>query len=291
MVRSLRTVLLLSCVVGSLPAAGQTKFVKYVERNQKAFTAQVPAGWKVTGGVTHWGPDVAGAVNATEAKVEWTVQNNAAGSIRGMWLPDVQFIDMTSSPAGGAFPPGSQCNGCLSMPRIGPANYLLQVILPRTSPAAQNVRVLSQASVPEAEAALNKLRALMGVTLPLVYQASLVAVEYTEGGVRYRQVMFAAVEDSIKLGIGLWKSKSTIVFRAPVAQFAKAVPILQKVQNSIEINMKWLQAEVRAAEERTGTVAGTFKHGRDTDASILRERQKTNAGINRQIQRLLIKVD
>ena len=50
-------------------------------------------------------------------------------------------------------------------------------------------------------------------------------------------------------------------------------------------------AEVRAAEQRTGTVAGTFKHGRDTDASILKERQRTNDGINRQIQRLLIQVN
>jgi len=281
-----------ACALASgLSASAQTGFVKYTEPTQKAFTALVPAGWKVSGGITHWGPDVAGALNATEAKVEWTVQSDAAGTIRGNWLPDVQFIDMTNSPAGGMFPPGSQCNGCVSLPRMSVPDYLVQVVMPRLCPQARNLRVVSQSRVPEAEQALDKLRALLGVTLPLVYRADLVAVEYTEGATKYRQLMFAATEDSIKLGVGLWKSRSTIVFRAPVAKFAAAVSTLQKVQNSIKVNHEWLAAEIKAAEERTGVVAGTYKRIRELDADIVRNRQATNEAINRQMQKLLTKVD
>ncbi|NLH98697.1 MAG: hypothetical protein GX446_04290 [Chthonomonadales bacterium] len=290
MTRYGRAVLAPLLVLSAYPCIAQVKFVKYQEPTQKAFTAMVPAGWKTSGGVTHWGPEVAGAMNATEAKVEWTVQS-PDGAIVGRWLPDVNFIDMTNSPAGGMFPPGSQCNGCISLPRMGPVNYLLKVILPRLAPNAQGVKVISQAEVPEAVKALDQLRALLGVTLPMVYQANLVAVEYTEGGKRYRQLMFAAIEDSIRLGVGLWKSRSTIVFRAPVGQFGDAVATLQQVHNSIQINMEWLAAEMRAAEERTGTVAGTFKRIREIDADIVKNRQQTNEAINKQIQRVLTKVD
>jgi hypothetical protein len=288
--RQVPLVALVATALGlSSAAMAQKGFVKFTEPNARAFTAQIPAGWKTSGGVVHWGPDVAGAMNAAEAKVEWTVQN-PAGTIRGNWLPDVNFIDMTNSPAGGMFPPGSQCNGCISLPRMGVPDYLVKVVMPRLCPNAQNLRVLSQVRVPEAEAALDKLRALLGVTLPLVYRANLVAVEYTEGGTKYRQLMFAATEDSVKLGVGLWKSRSTIIFRAPAAQFASGIATLQKVQDSIKVNTEWLAAEMKAAEERMGTVAGTFNRIRELDADILKNRQATNDAINRQMQKLLIEV-
>ncbi len=67
--------------------------------------------------------------------------------------------------------------------------------------------------------------------------------------------------------------------------------MLQQVRNSIEIGMEWLSAEMKAAEERTGTMAGTFKRIREVDADIVKNRQATNEAINRQIQRILTRGD
>ncbi len=280
---------LAACVASG--AGAQTKFVKFTEPNQKAFTAQIPAGWKTEGGVTLWSPDEAGAMNATESKVDWTVKKDDKGTVLARWLPDVNFIDMTGSPAGGMFQPGQQCNGCIVMPRLGPVNYLLKLVMPRAFPKATNVKVLNSVEVPAAEKALDDLRALLKVPLPLVYKAFLVAVEYDEDGVHYRQLMFAAIEDSIKLGVGLWKSRSACVFRAPAASFDATLPIFTKIHQSIEVNMQWLEAEMKAAEERTGVVSGTFKRIREADAEITKNRRDTNEAIMKQIQKVLTKVE
>lgn len=242
------------------------------------------------GGITHWGPDEAGVVNAIEDKVDWTVKSNAAGSVMAKWLPDVQFIDMSGSPAGGMFQPGQQCNGCVVLPRLGPANYLVQVVLPKVFPNARDVRLVTQSSVPGAEAAMDRLRAALNITLPIVYSSSLVAVDYTEGGTRYRQLMFVIIEDMAKLGLGLWKSRSTIVFRAPIAAFGRWLPTLQTVNQSVSVNPKWLIAQMKAADERTGSVAETMWHSRVMNKAILDSRQEATRSVNEKMQRLLIRV-
>jgi hypothetical protein len=275
----------------AVAVTGDVQYTKYTEPNEKAFTALVPAGWRTEGGIVRWGPNVAGAMNATEAKVDFTLKSDAAGTIMAHWLPDIQFYDMTGSPAGGMFPPGSQCNGCIVMPRIGVVNYLVKVVLPRATPKARNVKLVGSAEIPEVEKGFDQLRAMLHIPLPLDYKAFIVGVDYTEGDTRFRQIMFAVTEDHVKVGIALWKSRSTMIFRAPADQFDKALPILTKVQGSVQINNEWLAAEMQAAEERTGQVAGTFKRIREIDSDIVRNRQETNAAIQKQMQRILTKVD
>jgi hypothetical protein len=285
---------ILACTMYLIAASGATadvQYTKYTEPNEKAFTALVPAGWQTVGGIVRWPPNVAGAMNAVEAKVDFTLKSDAAGTIMAHWLPDVNFVDMTGSPAGGMFPPGSQCNGCIVMPRLGPVNYLLKVVLPRTSPQARNVKVLGSAEIPEVEKGFDQLRAMLQIPLPLVYKAFIVGIEYTEGNVRYRQIMFAVIEDSVKLGLGTWKSRSTMLFRAPADQFDKALPILTKVQGSVQINNEWLAGEMKGAEERTGQVKGVFDRIRKLDDDIVSNRAATNAAIQKQMQRILTKVD
>lgn len=135
------------------------------------------------------------------------------------------------------------------------------------------------------------LRALLHVSLPLVYQAAMVTVDYSEGGKRFRQLMFVVIEDMIKLKVGMWMSKSTIAFRAPAAEFKAALPIGLKVQQSVQINMDWLAAEMNGAAARTNTVAGTFQRSEVLDAQMVKNRMDTNAAINHQIQKILTKVE
>jgi hypothetical protein len=89
----------------------------------------------------------------------------------------------------------------------------------------------------------------------------------------------------------MWKNRSTIVFRAPAAQFDTALPICMKVQQSVQVNMDWLAKEMEASAGRTNTVAGTFKRTRELDADMVRNRMETNDAINRQIQKILTKVE
>ncbi len=192
----------------------QAGFVKYVEPREKAFTALVPQGWQTEGGIVRRGPDVAGAVNATEAKVDFTIKSDATGTMMARWLPDIMFIDLRGQAIEGMFAPGSQCNGCVVLPRLGGVNYLVKVILPRAHPGAQNVKVLGSARIPEVEKGFDQLRAMLQIPLPLTYEAQLVAGEYTEVGRQFRQILFTVIEDYIKTGVGLWKSRSTVIFRA-----------------------------------------------------------------------------
>lgn len=273
-----------------LPSNAQAGFRKFVEPREKAFTALVPTGWLTRGGIERWGPDHAGAVNATEAKVDFTVASDKAGTVMAHFMPDVQFYDMTGSPAAGMYRPGMQCNGCIVMPLMPVDQYLVRVVLPITNPRATDVRLLGSRRIPEIEKGCDQLRALLKITLPMTYRAGIVAVDYTEGAVRYRQVMFCITEDMSRMGLGMWKSRSTMLFRAPVARFGKMLPIFQKVQASVEVSPRWLLGEMKAATERTGEVAGTFAHSRELDAQITRSRRDTGEKVNRNMQSLLTEV-
>ncbi|MDH7570413.1 MAG: hypothetical protein QHJ73_12605 [Armatimonadota bacterium] len=268
-------------------AAAEPGFTQFVEPKEKAFTALVPQGWQSEGGIVRWSPEVAGAFNAAEAKVDFTLRSDAAGTRMMRWLPDIFFVDMSRSPAGPMFPPGSQCNGCVVMPRIGGVEYLVKLVQPRIAAKGSDLKVVTQARVPAAEKAYDDLRAMLKIPVPLDYKAHLVLVEYTEGGTRFRQLMFVVIEDYGKVGVDLWKSRSTVVFRAPAAEFDAALPTFTKVQQSVQIDTGWLVKEMKAAAERTGQVAGVFDDLRKLDADIVRNRTETNEAIQKQMQELL----
>ena len=69
---------------------------KIHEPNEKAFTILKPKGWLAEGGIVRWDPNtMGGAANAIEAKIDFALKMNEAGSVKIHWLPDIYFADLT----------------------------------------------------------------------------------------------------------------------------------------------------------------------------------------------------
>ncbi|MCC6446730.1 MAG: hypothetical protein IT210_25175 [Armatimonadetes bacterium] len=253
------------------------------EPREKAFTILVPRGWLAEGGMMRWTPEVAGVNNAIEAKLDFTVKNDAAGTVMARWMPDISYADTSGSLAGGMFPIGSEYNGNIALPKMSITDYLVRAVLPRAFPKAADVRIVSQQPMPKLAQPYIQWARAVGLPPNMTYSGGGVTVEYKENGVRYRQLMMAVVEDFGAAGAGLWKSKSTMSLRAPAADFKAWIPVLKLIQESVHINAKWLLDEIRAVAKRAGYVGEVQANIREIDRAITEHRQKTNAEINHQM--------
>ncbi|MEI6914577.1 MAG: DUF6705 family protein [Armatimonadota bacterium] len=57
-------------------------FRPFTEPREKAFTALMPKGWKVEGGILRLSPDAVGAHNATDAKADITLKRDDSGTLQ-----------------------------------------------------------------------------------------------------------------------------------------------------------------------------------------------------------------
>ncbi len=260
-------------------------FRRFAEPREKAFTALIPKGWKVDGGIIRLAPDVAGARNATGAKGDITLKRDDAGTILMRWLPDLWYLDTRGQPYEGLTRIGQVFNNVLVLPKLGVEGYLVQAVLPRVLPQARNVQVLSRAKLPK----LADLYARGLLTLPaearqsIHYDAGMVTLSFEEGGKQYKARMVAVVQDMGPLGVGLWQAQGTHVYRAPAGEFDAWLPVLGIIQGSVEWNTHWLRAEIRESIKREGLVTATEEYLRRVDQEIVRHRMETNAEIRNQM--------
>ena len=72
--------------------------------------------------------------------------------------------------------------------------------------------------------------------------------EYTENGVRFREIILAGVVD-MRAAL-TWKNTRTLAFRAPAAEFDKWRPVMDIMRFSIQFNPKWVLGEMKGQRVR-----------------------------------------
>ena len=115
-----------------------------------------------------------------------------------------------------------------------------------------------------------------------VADASSVTVSYNEGGTRYKELLFVALEGYNFQGVGLWDNTLTIVARAPEAESDAYGSIAKVVFNSFALNPRWLQAEMQGQADRAAIASATLRDIARVDAEIARSRSETMSQINDQ---------
>jgi hypothetical protein len=277
---------LLLLFASSVPAApGRViRLRRIAEPRENAFTMLVPEGWQTEGGVYRVNPDQAGgAGNSVAAKVDFTVRRDAAGTAMVRTLPENLYMDMRGQPAAPMFPVGSNYNGMTVMPPMDALSFLQNVVLRHLRPRAANVRVVWRAPLAQVAQSYDAISRNMG--LPnFRNDTGLLVVDYSEGGVNYREVLYTDVQVMM---MGLWCNKDTYTARAPVAEFDWMRRVFQAMNDSMRLNPQWVEREVRSQLERARIITDVQNHAARIDAEIVRHRQATNAAINGQMQRTL----
>ncbi len=258
-----------------------TVFERHAEPREKAFDILVPKGWQTDGGIMRVDPTAqGGAAQSIEAKLDFSVKRDGSGSVLLRWLPDTWFIDASMTPAGqmGLFPPGSNYNGMIVMPTLPAQAFLQQVAFPYAHPNASQVEVVEGKPLPKlAQDMTNALNATVPMLAGQVrYDAGMIRVRYSEGGVRYEEVMVTAIENMGQIAAGMWRNRQTEVARAPIGELQSWEPVMAVVRTSVRLNPQWVAAEIRNQAVRSNTLNRTMAEINRIGEEIADSRERTN---------------
>lgn len=255
-------------------------FIKKQEPNEKAFNIHIPKGWLIEGGIQRYNPDVmGGAAQSIDAKLDFKVKKDNSGTVMIHWLPELMYFDMTGNMVAAMFPNGSNYNGMIVMPKMDAATFITRVVFPYVHPQATDVKIAeSRKSTKMAVAIKNS-----DPVLPFqsMYDASILTFEYIEKGEKYKEIMISAIQDFGQAGQGIWKNRSTIYARAPIAEFSKWETAFQMIGNSVTLNMQWIAGEIQGQIQRGQIVQQTQQEIQRIEREILDNQRKTNAEIQK----------
>lgn len=275
-------IILLAMTALSIRAAEPIAFARYIDRTEGAFLLLVPSGWQAAGGIVRVNALTAGGSgNASEAKIDFAVLREPEGRVAIRWLPKINYAQ--PSPYNAML--GGNWNGMPIVAMPTAADYLMRLLFPSLHPEAGDVRIEKTQPRPDSVAALRRLpvaQAVISQGARYVADAAMITVTYSEGGVRYRELLFVALEGYELMGTGLWSNPFTIVARAPESEYEAYGRVAKVVVNSFELNPLWFQGEAAGQIHRGGVAADTLRRLAEVDAQIARNRAETMAQINRQ---------
>ena len=172
-------------ILGRIPAQPADKLFleKIHEPNEKAFTILKPKGWFTEGGIVRWDPGtMGGAANSIEAKIDFALKMDHAGTIKIHWLPYVYYADLSGQPVAGMFPEGSFYNGMPVLHKMGAVEFLRQNLLPYLHKEAGELVILSSKELPEVEKLCYDMD--MMKQMGCRYSSAVLDYTYTESGVK-----------------------------------------------------------------------------------------------------------
>jgi hypothetical protein len=274
---------------GDDASAAVARFQRQWEPRERAYSFLVPTGWTVEGGLFHVDPTQAnGTANSIEAKCDLAVKKDAAGTVMFRWLPAWNYCDMTQNPqfnlSAGFFPVGSRYQGMEVRPMPNAAGFL-QGLFQTLHPAATDVNVVEIKPIPELVEVFTKMYKAIDDyfrstgSQPLRYDAGGMTVEYSEGGVRFREGLVTCLMD-MRYAAAIWSNQHTLMLRAPADQAKQWKPTLDIIRQSVRLNPEWVAAAMRASNQRAQISLDTQRYIQSIDQQIFEHRSQTNSRIN-----------
>lgn len=274
------------------PAPAETvRFRRAPEPNEGAFSMLLPADWRWQGGITRVNPLAAnGPLNAIAAKLDMSV-TSPDGALTLRWYPETNYMDMRSSPAAPMFPPGSNYNGAPVAPKMNAFTYLDQIIFRRAHPRASGLKLKGRFPLDKVAQSYAQVVQSMRIPIQFAFDCGLIWVEYSENGAQWEEVLFTGIQDWGQAGAGLWTNKDTFSARAPAGSLEKSGPIVSIILQSIEINPKWVEGEIRGQIQRNEIAIRSQQDIQRLDREITEHRRRTNAEIQNQMFHNLMGTD
>jgi len=256
-------------------------FKRVYEPREHAFSLLVPAGWMTEGGIFRVNPAAQGGpAQSIEAKLDFAVKKDAAGTVMIRWLPDVLFFDNRNMPAAGAFPVGSNYNGMTVYPLVPAATFLQQVAFPYAHPQAAAVQVVRTDPARRlAQGYQQRINAMMP-GLGFTYDAAVITVRYQENGRTYDEKLVGVIENMGRLGTGMWGNKGTFLVRVPAGEWKKWEPAFSIIIGSVKLDPRWVNGEIQAQIERGQIAIHTQQEVQRLEREMLQHQQHTNAEIH-----------
>jgi hypothetical protein len=222
-----------------------------------------------------------GPLNAIAAKLDFTIAS-PDGRTAFHWYPETIYVDTRRMPAAAAFPVGSNYNGALVLPLTNAFGYIEQAFR-YVHPRAAGLKVKGRFPLPKAAQSYASVAQLAGGLIQFRFDVGLIVVEYQESGVTWEEALYSAVQDYGPAGAGLWSNKDTFSIRTPAGELEKTGRILATVLNSVQLNPRWVEGEIRGQITRNEISIRTQQEIARLDREIVEHRTRTNSEINNQM--------
>jgi hypothetical protein len=257
-------------------------FRKVMERREGAFSMLIPRGWIVNGGIFRVDPNAAGgSANSIEAKCDIAIASDANGTVMLRRLPKINYADGPMIPF--THTPGMNYNGAMVVRMPTLENYLLWAIK-QIRPDASNFTIVHKEGLPKLvetvrrfSEPLHRSLARVGV-LPPDYHAGFIIVEYDEGNIRFKELIYTILVDG-RVSMGLWWNDLTTAMRAPAHEANRWKPVMDIIANSVQLNPQWIAGELKGQGERTEIVSKLMQDFARIDREISAHRSKTQQEI------------
>ncbi len=257
-------------------------FERINEPRENAFSILKPAGWLAEGGIIRLDPTaMGGAGNSIEAKLDFTLKKDQAGTVMIHWLPDMYYADLRGSYAAGMFPVGSNYNGMTVLPKMPALQFAREVIIRWNRGNVSNLIIKENKPAPKIVEIIRQSDAYLGMNFG--YDAVILDYTYIENGVEYWERLLTVVQDLGPAFAGMWKNRNTIIIRSPIAEFKKWEPVFSELNSSSILNLKWIEGEVRGQIQRGEIAAQTIQEINRIDKEIQQGHLKTNSEINHEM--------
>lgn len=251
------------------------------EPNENAFTFLLPAGWRISGGIVRVNPLASdGALNAIGAKLDLTLAS-PDGKVALRWYPEMNYMDPRGiGPAAPMFPVGSMYNGARVYPVPNAFAFLDQGILRLQHPRASGMAVRQRIPLPGVGQSYQQVVRAGGAPFEFRYDVGLLIVSYVEGGTKWDELLYTAIQDFAQTGI--WSNKDTFSARAPSGELENVAGLIGVILNSVQLNPRWVEGEIRGQMQRSEIAIRTQQEISRLDREIVEHRRRTNAEINNQ---------
>ena len=263
--------------------ADAVRFIRTSEPRENAFSLLIPHGWIVEGGILRINPLVQGGpTQSIEAKLDFAIKKDQAGTVMMKWVPELMYMDMRFSPAGqmGLYPPGSNYMGMTVWPKLSALEFLKQATVPQVRPYAQSLHVEEARALPDVARGYQQFQQKIMPGISLGYDAGLLIVSYQEAEIQFKEAFFTAIEDYGYLIPGGWKNKSTFSARAPLDEFKQWEPVAGIILRSVRLIPQWVTGEIRGQITRGEIAADVIRDVNRIGQEIADHQSKTNAEIN-----------
>ncbi len=264
------------------PSNKTMKFRRVAEPKENAFTLLVPHGWQVDGGILRISPlTQGGPAQSIAAKLDFIIKKDQVGTVMEHWLPEMSWYDPRRSYAGGMMSVGGNYMGMTVMPIMSAQDFLQQIIFPKYHPNATQVKITDSRGLPKLAQAFHQgaQKIIPMLAGHMRYDAALIRVDYTEGGIRYEEMLVTVIEDSGSAGAGMWNNKFTFYMRAPAGEYASWEPIFAVINHSVKMEPRWMAGEIKGQLVRNKILLKTQADVQRIGQEMTEHRYKTNAEI------------
>jgi hypothetical protein len=221
---------------------GGMQFQRWVDPTETAFSIEVPAGWRTTGGIKR--------DNLTGRKNEWVVQSpDGQVTVRG---GDVNFPDRYIEPSPAitnfGYREGQMYQGGMLVMRFMPAVVLAtNYVQMKIGQSCGNLRWLVQRDRPDIVQQL----ARQGLVLQENRNtAGEVAFTCQAGGQPYAGYLYVETYATPDMGVAtIWYLKTIYGFMAPANRAREGDAVMQRAVASFQINPQWWNAQ-RIGDQR-----------------------------------------